>query len=138
LKTAGIVGGIGPESTIDYYRLIIASYRGRATHGGYPSIVINSIDLKRLVDLIAAGELAAVTDLLLGELGRLARAGADFGLLAANTPHVVFDDLRRRSSLPLLSIVEATCDGARSLGLKTVGLLGTRFTMQGRLPASPW
>ncbi len=132
LKIAGIIGGIGPESTIDYYRLIIASYRERAKDGGYPPIVINSIDLKRLIDLITAGELAAVTDFLLGEVRRLAQAGADFGLLAANTPHIVFDDLRRRSPLPLLSIVEATRDAAKSLGLKTVGLLGTRFTMQGR------
>jgi len=132
LKTAGIIGGIGPESTIDYYRLIIASYRERTRDAGYPPILINSIDLKRLVDLITDGALPAVTDLLIGELRRLAQAGADFGLLAANTPHIVFDDLRRLSPLPLLSIVEATRDGARSLGLKTVGLLGTRFTMQGR------
>ncbi len=132
MKTAGIIGGIGPESTIDYYRLIIASCRERTRDGRYPSILINSIDLKRLVDLITDGALAAVADFLLGELRRLTQAGADFGLLAANTPHIVFDDLRRRSPLPLLSIVEATRDAARSLGLRTVGLLGTRFTMQGR------
>jgi aspartate racemase len=132
LKTAGIIGGIGPESTIDYYRLIVASYRERASGGAYPPIVINCIDLRRLLDLIEAGELARLTDFLAGEIARLARAGADFGLLAANTPHIVFDELRRRSPLPLLSIVEATRDAAKSLGMKTVGLFGARFTMQGR------
>jgi len=111
LKTAGIIGGIGPESTIDYYRLIISSYRDRTRDGGYPPILINNIDLKRLVDLITDGALAAVSDFLLGELRRLAQAGADFGLLAANTPHIVFDDLRRRSPLPLLSRRPATLHG---------------------------
>lgn len=132
MKTAGIIGGIGPESTIDYYRLIIASCRERTGDGGYPQVLINSISLKRLIDLLEAGERVAVTDFLLGEIRRLAQAGADFGLLAANTPHIVFDDLQRRSPLPLISIVEATCDAAKSLGLKTVGLFGARFTMQGR------
>ncbi len=132
MKTAGIIGGIGPESTIDYYRLIIASYRQRRPDGSYPSIIINSIDLKRVVDLITANRLDAVTEYLLAEVTRLARAGADFGLLAANTPHIVFDDLQRQAPIPLLSIVEATCAGAQGLGIKTAGLFGTRFTMQGR------
>jgi aspartate racemase len=73
-----------------------------------------------------------VIEYLIDEMQRLARAGADFGLLAANTPHVVFDELRRQSPLPLLSIVEATYEAAKDLGLKKLGLFGTRFTMQGR------
>jgi aspartate racemase len=132
MKTVGIIGGIGPESTVEYYRLMIASYRERNPDGSYPSILINSIDLKKMLDLIGANELAKVTDYLVGEVQKLAQAGADFGLLAANTPHIVFDDIRRQAPIPLLSIVEATCDAAQALGLKRVGLFGTRFTMQGR------
>jgi aspartate racemase len=132
MKTVGIVGGIGPESTIEYYRLIIASYREQKQDGSYPSIVINSIDLKKMLDLVAANELAQLTGYLVGEVHRLARAGADLGLLASNTPHIVFDELRRRSPIPLVSIVEAACEAAKALGLKRVGLFGTRFTMQGR------
>lgn len=132
IKTAGIVGGIGPQSTIEYYRSIIVSYRERKQDGRYPSIIINSIDLKKMLDLIGAGELAKVTEYLAEEVRKLARAGADVGLLAANTPHVVFDEIRRQSPIPLLSIVEATCEAAKDLGLKKVGLFGTRFTMQGR------
>jgi aspartate racemase len=73
-----------------------------------------------------------VTDYLVAEVERLARAGADFGLLASNTPHIVFDEIRRRSPIPLISIVETTCQSAKALGLKKLGLFGTRFTMQGR------
>jgi aspartate racemase len=132
MKTVGIIGGIGPESTVEYYRLMIASYRERKRDGSYPSIMINSIDLKNVLGLIGANELAKLTEYLVGEVQKLARAGADVGLLAANTPHVVFDDIRRRSPIPLVSIVEAACEAARALGLKRLGLFGTRFTMQGR------
>lgn len=132
MKTLGIVGGIGPESTIEYYRSIIAAYRARVRDGSYPHVIVNSIDMKGLVDLITAGELAAVSELLAGEVRTLERAGADFGLLAANTPHIVFDDLRRRSPIPLISIVEATREAAKALGLKRLGLFGTRFTMRAR------
>lgn len=131
MRRLGIIGGLGPESTVDYYQLIVATYRER-THGSYPAIIINSIDLNKARDLVTANALADLTEYLVAEVQRLARAGADFGLLAANTPHIVFDDLRRQSPIPLLSIVEATCEAAQALGMKRVGLLGTRFTMQGR------
>jgi aspartate racemase len=144
MKTVGIIGGVGPESTIEYYRLIIEAYRRRESGTGvppdghahdahvtsYPSIIINSVDVDRLLAWMKADNLTAVTDYLVGELERLARAGVDFGAIAANTPHIVFDELRKRSPVPLLSIVEATCDEARARGMKKVGLLGTRFTMQ--------
>lgn len=132
MKRLGIVGGIAPESTIEYYRLIVAAYRARRADGSYPPLFINSIDMKRMLDHISAGEHEAVTEYLLEEVRRLARAGSDFALLASNTPHVVFDELERRSPVPLLSIVRAACAEAQRLGLKRVGLLGTRFTMRGR------
>lgn len=130
MKTLGIIGGIGPESTIEYYRAIIAAYREQTKDGNYPSIIINSISVKRLLDLVAANELSAVTEYLVPQVVKLARAGVDFALFASNTPHIVFDEVLRRSPIPLLSIVEATCDAAHALGLKKVGLFGTRFTMQ--------
>ena len=64
MKTIGLVGGIGPESTIDCYRAMIAAYRERQADGAYPSIVINSIDLDRLIGSIGRGELSAAADYL--------------------------------------------------------------------------
>jgi aspartate racemase len=130
LKTAGLIGGIGPESTAEYYRLFISEYRSRVRDGSYPSVLINSIDLTKLLRLIGANELSAVTDYLASEVLRLAKAGADFAALAANTPHIVFDELRGRCPIPLVSLVEATCQAALELQLKRVGLIGTRFTMK--------
>ncbi len=65
MKTAGIIGGIGPESTIEYYRQMVAAYRERKPDGSYPPIIINSIDLQKMLGLIAANELAEVTDYLI-------------------------------------------------------------------------
>jgi len=132
MKTLGLIGGIAPESTIAYYRLLIASYRQKQPDGNYPPLLINSINLKKMLGMIEANALADLTEYLLREVQRLANAGADFGLLASNTPHIVFDELRRQSPIPLLSIVEATCAAAKVLGLKRLGLFGTRFTMQAR------
>jgi aspartate racemase len=132
MKTVGIIGGIGPESTIEYYRFIIEGYRQRRGDGSYPSMIINSIDLKTLADAVLANQLQRVADYLVNEIHKLEKAGVDFGVIAANTPHIVFNEVRKRTSLPLISIVEATCEAAGKLNLKTVALFGTKPTMQGR------
>jgi len=125
-----MIGGLGPESTIDYYRSIIARYRARKPDGTYPSIVINSLDVDKGIAMLDNGQLARLADYLAAGLEQLVRAGADFGFIAANTPHLVFDELQRRSAIPLISIVQATSERARALGLRTVGLFGTGFTMR--------
>jgi len=129
LKTAGLIGGIGPESTIAYYRQILAAFRER-TGGASPSLLIDSIDTRILLGFAGRGELDALVDYIAPELERLANAGADFAALASNTPHLVFDRLAARSPIPLLSIVEATADAIAALGLRAVALFGTKFTMQ--------
>lgn len=129
MKTLGLIGGTGPESTVDYYRLLIAEYRKQAD-GSSPSLFINSVDLKRMIAWMNAREFAKVADYLVDEFEKLQKAGVDFAALTANTPHIVFEEIKQRISLPLISIVEATCERAQALGLKTVGLFGTRFTME--------
>ena len=131
MKTLGIIGGLGPESTVEYYRTIIALYRERQGDGSYPEFIINSVNLKKGLDFMDANDLAGMADYLLEEIGKLVLAGANFGLISANTPHIVFDELASKSPIPLISIVEATCASAKARGLKKLGLFGTRFTMQG-------
>src|SRR5216117_918551 len=131
MKTLGIIGGVGPESTIEYYQNIIALYRERQRDDSYPEFIINSVDLKKGLDFMAANNLNGMADYLLGEIGKLARAGANFGLISANTPHIVFDELASKAPIPLLSIIEATCAAGKARKLKRLALLGTRFTMQG-------
>ena len=130
MKTLGIIGGIGPGSTVDYYQTIIELYRARIGDGSYPPILINSIDVQRVLATVGAGELQSLTGWLLTELQKLESGGADFAIMASNTPHLVFDDLERQSPLPLISIVAETARVAKTVGLKRLGLFGTRFTMQ--------
>lgn len=124
----GLVGGLGPESTIDYYRRLLAGWR-TAEPDSAPAILIDSLDVQVGLRL-AASDLAALSEYLLASLRRLAAGGADIAALTANTPHLVFEDLAARSPVPLVSIVEVCADEARRLGLRRLLLLGTRFTME--------
>ncbi len=125
-----MIGGLGPESTIDYYRSIIARFSARNPEGGYPHIIVDSLDVDKGIAMIEAGRLDDLAGYLSAGVDVLVRARADFAFIAANTPHLVFDQVQRRSAIPLLSIVRATCDHAKTLGVKKVGLFGTGFTMR--------
>lgn len=128
MTRVGLVGGLGPESTIDYYRRILAAWE-RDDPLSAPALLIDSLDVKlglRLVEHDRAG----LVEYLLASLDRLRRAGVDFAVLTANTPHLVFDDLAARTPVPLLSIVEVCADEAARRGLSRLALLGTRFTME--------
>jgi len=124
MKTTGLIGGIGPETTVIYYRLLIAA--------GHTRIVINSIESGRLVPLVVRQDLPAVADFLAAEIERLASAGADVGIIAGNTPHMCFPELERRSPIALVSIVQATAEHMAGRGMRRAVLFGTRMTMEGR------
>src|SRR3954454_9837574 len=130
MKTLGMIGGVGPESTVDYYSSIIATYRRLQPDGSYPQFFINSVNLDRVRSLITDDRLPELTVYLSEEILKLHRAGAEFGLIAANTPHLVFDDVQRRSPIPLISIVEATAAVAKRMNLKRAGLFATTFTIK--------
>jgi aspartate racemase len=130
MKTLGIIGGLGPESTLDYYQRIIALYRQRTGDGHYPEFIIASVDLRQGLDFMEANDLSGMGNFLLEAVTKLARAGAEFGIISANTPHIVFDEIAPKSPIPLISIVEATCTAAKAQNLKRLALFGTRYTMQ--------
>ena len=132
MKTLGIVGGIGPESTIEYYRFILDGYRAQVTDGSAPHLLIDSIDVNHGIALLDENNLPGLADYLSASVDRLTLAGAQIALIAANTPHIVFEEVARRASIPMISIVQATCERARDLQLKRLGLFGTGFTMRGR------
>ena len=130
MKTIGIVGGIAPASTIEYYKYLIDAYRQSSPGGAYPSIVINSIDPRRMLGMMEAGDMSGTVEYLVSALRVLADAGVALALFASNTPHLLFDDIRSQSPVPLISIVEAAREEAQRRGLHRVGLLGTGFTMR--------
>jgi aspartate racemase len=130
MKRIGIIGGIGPESTIDYYKRIISAFQDWPSPPVYPEIIVYSASLTDLMEILGARDWGNLTDWLVERVEALQRAGAEFAVIGSNTPHIVFEDVRSRSPIPMLSIVEETCKKAESLSLKKLGLMGTKFTMK--------
>jgi aspartate racemase len=131
LNRIGIVGGLGPEATIEYYSIIIqGSYE--KFKGSTPEIIIYSLDLAKFTNLMKSfnKEKDKIINYLLSAIDALYKAGASFVLIASNTPHIVFDEICEKSPIPLISIVEETLKVIESKKIKKVGLFGTKFTMQ--------
>ncbi len=130
MRKFGIIGGMGPEATVDYYKRIVQFFHQHNQGLSTPEILIYSTDITALFSLVEDQRWDALEQWLLEKVAALKQAGAEFAAISANTPHIVFDRLEARSPLPLISIVEATLAAAQHQRLKRVGLLGTRFTMQ--------
>ena len=133
MKKVGIIGGIGPVATLDYYTGIIRGVRERTGDDNYPELVINSINITKMLSLISNNNLEALIEMLLNSIKALADAGVDFAAIASNTPHIVFDRVKEKSMLPLISVVDATCEYAKSRRVKKAIIIGTRFTMSSSL-----
>lgn len=129
MKKIGIIGGMGPEATIDYYKEIINAFKNENGDLNYPEIIIYSVNLSEFVGLMKEKKYDRVITLLQEKLDSLKRAGAEFAVLSANTPHLVFNQVKEKVEMPMISIVEATCEECIKKGLKRTGLIGTGFTM---------
>ena len=129
-KRIGILGGMSPESTVEYYQYITRTYTERYGDYGYPEILIYSVSFQPYVDWPAEGRWGRVAEGLSAAAQRLEAAGADCIVIATNTMHIVVDEVQAAVSVPVLSLLDAVADAIRSRGLRVVGLLGTRFTME--------
>lgn len=130
MKTIGMLGGMSWESTLTYYRLVNERVKERL--GGLHSakVVLHSVDFHEIERMQSAGHWDRAGERLGAAAASLARAGADFLVICTNTMHKVADAVELASGLPVLHIADATADAIRKEGLSTVGLLGTRFTME--------
>lgn len=129
-KRIGILGGMSPESTVAYYEYITRAYTERYGDYGYPEILIYSVSFQPYVDWPNQDRWDLVAQGLSQAAHKLVAAGADFILIATNTMHLVFDEVQAKVEVPMLSLLDATADAVLARGLRTVGLLGTRFTME--------
>lgn len=130
MKKLGLVGGMGPESTIPYYHDIVYGVQQKSGKHFFPNLTIESVDVFEVLRLCSEKKYDELTAYLMQAICNLVKSGADFAALSANTPHIVFNRLQEQSPIPLISIVEASCLEAERRKLRTVGLLGTIFTMQ--------
>lgn len=129
MKKLGLVGGMGVESTIPYYNDIVYGVQNKIGKKFFPNITIESVNAFDVLGLCSEQKYDELTDYLMKAIKNLTTSGADIIALSANTPHIVFDRLQNISMVPLVSIVEATCNEAIRLNIHKLGLLGTIFTM---------
>lgn len=130
MKRIGILGGMSYESTIKYYDLILQGYYEKNNDYNYPEIVIFSLNFQKVIDLELGEDKEEYVNYLMTGIKSLENSGASFIIMAANSPHAVYKDLSRLTTIPLLSIVKATLDNASDKNMKTLLLLGIKFTMQ--------
>ncbi len=129
-KKIGILGGMSPESTIEYYQYITRRYTERFGDYGYPEIIVYSVSFQPYVDWPNAERWDLVAQGLSDAAQKLQAAGADFVIIATNTMHLVFDQVQAILSVPMLSLLDAVGEAILAEEIKTVGLLGTKFTME--------
>lgn len=137
-KKIGIIGGLGPESTVDYYKEIISAFNTKYKDLAYPEIIIYSANVNELLEFVNSERWKKISEWLLEKIEIVYGAGAEFAAIASNTPHIVFDEVNKKSPIPLLSIVEETCRKACNLKLKRIGLMGTRLTMEADFYKKPF
>ncbi len=130
MKTIGLIGGMSWESSIEYYRII--NQEVREALGGVHSAksVMVSLDFGEIEELQMKGDWEEATRVMIQSAREVEKGGADFLLICTNTMHLMADDVQAGVDIPLLHIADATARAVKEQGLKSVGLLGTRFTME--------
>lgn len=138
MKKLGLIGGMGPESTVIYYHDIVYGVQSKMGENCFPNLTIESLNVFDVINMCDKKEYEELIKYLMMAINNLRASGADFIALSANTPHIVFDELKKRSSIPLVSIIDATCNEAKRRNISKVGLLGTIFTMEGEFFKKPF
>ena len=134
MRKLGIVGGIGPASTIEYYKSTNEGYQqripSRAKSGENPPIVIDSLNLAVAYELVEKKDWKKFADLFVRSIQNLANAGAEIAAMSANTAHIVFDEVSACSPIPIIGIIDETCKFAKAKGCGKIIVFGTGFTMK--------
>lgn len=130
MKTIGLIGGMSWESTLEYYRVLNETVKERL--GGLHSAecLLYSVDFGDVEKLQHEGKWDDLAEIMIAAAQRLEMGGADFVVICTNTMHKLAEEVQKNISIPLLHIVDVTAEEIRRQGLKTVGLLGTKFTME--------
>jgi aspartate racemase len=130
MKTIGLIGGMSWESSLEYYRILNETVKRRL--GGLHSAkcVLVSVDFAEIEPLQHQERWAEQAQMMVAAAQNLERAGADFVLLCTNTMHKLADDIQTGIHIPFLHIADATARKIKATGIRKVGLLGTRFTME--------
>ena len=130
MRIIGLIGGVSWHSTVDYYRYINEAAAERLGGAHSAKLVLYSLDLGEIKELHAQGRERDVEQILVSAARALEAAGAELGLICANTLHRYYDTVTAAVNIPFIHIADATAEAARAAGATRVGLLGTRMTME--------
>ncbi|RDI37231.1 aspartate/glutamate racemase family protein [Falsibacillus pallidus] len=130
MKTIGLIGGMSWESSVEYYRVINEEVKNRL--GGLHSAksIMYSVDFEEIERCQSEGNWAKAGEILGDAAHSLEKAGAEFIVICTNTMHKVVEDVERKIEIPILHIADATAKKILKAGIKTVALLGTKYTME--------
>ncbi|MDC7701660.1 aspartate/glutamate racemase family protein [Vogesella indigofera] len=138
MQKIGLIGGIGPESTVSYYRQLVHGVKQKQGEHSLPRISIETLSAFEVFAFCKQEQYDALAEYILDGIRSLAAAGAKCAALTGNTPNIVFDRLKASSPIPLVSAIEATVAVAKARGVRKVGLLGTVFTMTNTFFVEPF
>lgn len=130
MKKLGLIGGVGPESTIPYYQGIVFGVQKKVGKPYFPPLTIESLCTFEVIRMGAEKDKEGLLRCMLAAVQNLVAAGAEIGAMACNTGHLIFDELQAASPIPLVSIVQVTCEEAKRCGYHKLALLGTTATME--------
>jgi aspartate racemase len=130
MKTIGLIGGMSWESSLEYYRIVNEVVKSKL--GGLHSAqcIMYSIDFEEIATHQRQGKWDEATDLMIDAARRVEKGGADFFLICTNTMHLMADEVQDHVTIPLIHIVDVTAEAIKERGIKKIGLLGTKFTME--------
>ncbi|PLX15119.1 MAG: aspartate racemase, partial [Marinilabiliales bacterium] len=128
-KRIGVVGGVSPQSSMLFYKILIEKHFQKYQDQYYPEIVLFSVCFEKIKDSQISENQSEYINEFVKAIDSLERAGADFAVIASNTPHRVFSEIEKIVSIPLLSIVDVVADYAVTNAYKRLLLLGTSYTM---------
>lgn len=131
MKTIGMIGGMSWESSIEYYRIVNEAVKEKLGGTHSAKSVMVSVDFAEIEALQNAGDWEKAAQSMIECAGQVEAAGADFLVICTNTMHKMADDVQKNIRIPLLHIADATAEVIQTRELHKVGLLGTRFTMEG-------
>ncbi len=130
MKTIGLIGGMSWESSLEYYRIINETVKKKL--GGFHSAkcLMYSVDFEEVEKLQRQGKWDEATALMIDAAQRVKKGGADFVVICTNTMHKMAEEVQSSINIPLLHLADVTAERIKAQGLKKVGLLGTKFTME--------
>jgi aspartate racemase len=138
MKKLGLIGGTGPESTIPYYRNIVFGVKNKVGKDYFPNMTIESLSVFEVLGKCAIGDYTGLAEYMAAGVANLTAAGCDFAAFTGITPHIVFEEVQKRSQIPIVSMVDTTCNKAKRCKYKKIGLLGTKATMTGTFFQKPF